>query len=46
MKALGYVERFGTGVQRAREAMVRNGNPPLEFEFDDGYVLVTLRRRP
>ena len=46
MKALGYVERFGTGVQRARDAMTRNGNPPPEFEFEDGYVLATLRRRP
>jgi ATP-dependent DNA helicase RecG len=45
MKALGYVERFGTGVQRAREAMKRNGNPPPEFEFDDAYVLATLRGR-
>ena len=46
MKALGYVERFGAGVQRSREAMARNGNPPPEFEFDDAYVLATLRRRP
>lgn len=46
MKALGYVERFGTGVQRAREAMLRNGNPPVEFEFNDSFVLATLRRRP
>jgi ATP-dependent DNA helicase RecG len=46
MKALGYVERFGTGVQRARDAMARNGNPPLDFELDDAYVLAILRRQP
>lgn len=45
MKALGYVEKFGTGVQRARQAMSRNANPAPEFEFDDAFVLVTLRRR-
>ncbi len=44
MKALGYVERFGTGIQRARDAMTRNGNPPLEFELEDTFVSVTLRR--
>lgn len=43
MKAMGYVERFGTGVQRAREAMRKNGNPEPEFELNDAFVLVTLR---
>lgn len=45
MKALGYVNRYGRGVIRAQEALRRNGNPLAEFEFDDGYVLVTLRLR-
>ena len=45
MKGLGYAERFGTGVQRARAAMEKNGNPPLEFAFDNAYVLVTIRAR-
>ena len=45
MKALSYVERFGTGVERAKSAMDRNGNPPLEFELDDVFVIVTVRRR-
>lgn len=43
MKGLGYAERFGTGVQRARSAMERNGNPPPEFVFENAYVGVTLR---
>ena len=45
MKGLGYAERFGTGVQRARSAMERNGNPPPEFVFENAYVGVTLRAR-
>ena len=43
MKGLGYAERFGTGVRRARAAMEKNGNPPLDFAFDNAYVLVTIR---
>lgn len=44
MKALGYVNRFGRGVLRAQEALLRNGNPEAIFEFDSGYVLATIRR--
>ena len=43
MKGLGYAERFGTGVERARAAMQKNGNPPPEFIFESAYVGVTLR---
>jgi len=43
MKGLGYAERFGTGVLRARAALERNGNPLPEFSFDNAYVLVTIR---
>ena len=42
MKALGYVQRFGMGIQLAREELRRNGNPPLRFDVEDTYVLVTL----
>ncbi len=45
MKGLGYAERFGTGVQRARSAMEKNGNPAPEFVFENSYVGVTLRAR-
>ena len=43
MKTLGFVNRFGRGVLRAQEALVRNGNPPADFRFDQHYVLATLR---
>jgi ATP-dependent DNA helicase RecG len=44
MKTLGYVNKFGVGVQRAQEALAKNGNPPAEFRFEPTYVLVKLRR--
>lgn len=42
MKALGYVNRFGYGIQRAQAAMVKNGNPPIRFEVDDRTFLAIL----
>ncbi|MDF5721840.1 MAG: ATP-binding protein [Rhizonema sp. PD37] len=45
MKNLGYVQRFGVGIQLARQQLQKNGNPPLEFNVEDSYVLVTLKRR-
>ncbi len=35
MATLGYVNRFGRGVIRAREALAQNGNPPASFELAD-----------
>jgi ATP-dependent DNA helicase RecG len=45
LKALGYVNRYGRGVERAQAALTRNSSPPAEFLFDQGYVLATIRRR-
>ena len=45
MKGLGYVNRYGRGVLRAQDALVKNGSPPAEFQFDAGYVMATIRRR-
>ncbi len=44
MKELGYVQRFGYGIPLARREMEKNGNPPLEFQVEDSFVAVTLRR--
>lgn len=40
---LGYVQRFGVGIQVARARMKENGNPPPEFRVEDTFVHVTLR---
>ena len=46
MKSLGFVNRFGYGVQRAQSLLAQNGNPPAQFEFDEHAVLVKIYQRP
>jgi ATP-dependent DNA helicase RecG len=46
LKSLGFVNRFGYGVQRAQALLAENGNPPAEFEFDEHSVLVKIYKRP
>jgi ATP-dependent DNA helicase RecG len=45
MRVLGYVNRFGVGIQTARDALAANGNPPLAFLVESTWVLATVRRR-
>jgi ATP-dependent DNA helicase RecG len=45
MKNLGYVQRFGFGIQVARQQMAKNGNPPLDFDVQPSHVLAIVRRR-
>lgn len=44
MKTLGYVQRFGLGIQIARKKLEQNDNPPLEFVIESNYVLAVVRR--
>lgn len=44
MKVLGYVQRFGLGIQIARDQLAKNRNPEPEFEVEAAYVLVTIKR--
>jgi ATP-dependent DNA helicase RecG len=44
LKVLGFVERFGVGLAIANKRLAANGNPPLEYEVQNSYVLVRLRR--
>lgn len=44
MKSLGYVNRFGYGIQLAESELARHGSPPLDFIFDRS-IAVTMRRR-
>jgi|GEM_PF-225091 len=43
MKGLGYVNRFGYGIQQAESALRENGNPPAEFAVDPYMFKVTVR---
>lgn len=45
-KDLGFVQRFGSGIARARRALAFNGNPPPEFLVEQNFVHVTIWRRP
>lgn len=47
VKVLGYVEKFGVGIQRVYRFLKENGNPEPEFDFasSPAHVLVTVRRR-
>ncbi len=44
MRHLGYAQRFGVGIQIARETLARNGNPPPEFNLEQGPVMVVVRK--
>jgi ATP-dependent DNA helicase RecG len=46
MKVLGYVNKFGRGVARARAALERNGNPAPEFLLSDPHRVAVVVRRP
>lgn len=45
-KILGYAQRFGAGIFIAREALSKNGNPAPEFQIEENYVGVTIRKIP
>ncbi|RJQ52250.1 MAG: transcriptional regulator [Desulfobacteraceae bacterium] len=45
MRHLGYAQHFGVGIQIAREALARNGNPPLEFKLDLGPLVAIIRKK-
>lgn len=44
MKNLGYVQRFGIGIPTAQKELEKNGNPLAEFNLEDSYTLVVVRR--
>jgi ATP-dependent DNA helicase RecG len=45
MRNLGYVQKFGVGIALARQALLGNANPPLEFRVEDTHVLAVIGRR-
>ncbi len=44
LKNLGYVQRFGVGIQQARKELQKNGNPPPEFTAEDAFTLAIIRK--
>jgi ATP-dependent DNA helicase RecG len=45
LKHLGFVQKFGFGIQSARAALAANGNPAPDFAIEQSYVLVTIHKR-
>ena len=45
MKNLGFAERFGYGIPTAKKALKENGNPALEFQIQNSYVLVIVKKK-
>ena len=45
IRVLGYTNRFGQGVLRARQALEINGNPPATFTFDPRWFAVRIDAR-
>lgn len=43
MRVLGYVQKFGSGIQIARNLLQRAGHPELEFEVLDNFVRVSIK---
>lgn len=50
LKAYGFVERFGQGLEIVRETLAANGNPPVAFSFPPepapAWVHATVRAAP
>ncbi|MBI3655927.1 MAG: putative DNA binding domain-containing protein [Acidobacteria bacterium] len=46
MKVMGFVQRFGAGIQTARAELKKNDNPDLEYQVEPTHVLATVRRHP
>jgi ATP-dependent DNA helicase RecG len=45
IKNLNLMQRYGFGIPLARQTMQENGNPPIEFDVDEHFVRVILRKR-
>ena len=43
MRVLGYVQKFGSGIQIARNLLQRAGHPELEFEILDNFVRISIK---
>lgn len=46
MRVMGFVQKFGIGIQMAKSELKKNGNPDLEFKIESPTVLAIVRRNP
>lgn len=45
LKTMGFVNRYGRGIQRAQKALEKNGSQPARFEADQRTFLAVIPRR-
>ena len=45
MKNMGYMEKFGSGIDTTKRTLCENGNPDIKFEFKENFILAVIRRR-
>lgn len=43
MKVLGFVQRFGVGIQTAQRELAENNNPPIQFNVDQNWVRCVIK---
>jgi len=43
LRTLGFVQRYGFGIQTAQDTMKRNGNPQIEFNTNHSVVICILK---
>ena len=46
LKALGFVQKFGSGIALVKASLAQNGNPDVEFDVAYSHVLATVRPKP
>lgn len=46
MHTLGYVNRFGRGIARAKRSLSDNGSPAPEFDYHTGHFLAIIAKHP
>lgn len=46
MHALGYVNRFGRGIARARKVLEENGSDLPKFDMQANYFLAAIPKHP
>jgi ATP-dependent DNA helicase RecG len=46
MHVLGYVNRFGRGIARARRVLEENGSPEAQFQFETNHFLAMIPKHP
>lgn len=45
MRILGYVQKFGMGIEMARAELRKNGNPEVQFDVKPNFIFCILRPR-